>query len=57
MNLTWQDLTALGIVVAAVLYLLVRVWRRRDSKRSPGCSGCPGCGSGEGEKPLVTLDP
>jgi hypothetical protein len=55
MAFAWQDLTALGTVIAAVLYLVIR-WRRRGSKGSAGCPGCGGCESAKAEKPLVQLD-
>lgn len=56
MNITWQDILAVGIVMAAVAYLASAVGRMLRG-RSSGCGTCGSCPS-EGEKPttLVSLD-
>lgn len=44
MNLGWQDLAALGIVFAAILYLSRLAFGAFSGKKGSGCaSGCGSC--------------
>ncbi len=63
MNFNWQDLAAMGLVVAALGYLSYRGWQIVVRKKAGGCGGggCSGCGSktpaDTGEtKPFVSAD-
>ncbi len=61
MNLGWQDLLALGIVLAAAGYLARLAWSAVTRKRESGCgTGCGKCsagsaGSPSSVKPVVTI--
>ena len=63
MNTDWQDLLALGVVAAAVGYLIWYIARSLRQKTAGCGSGCSSCGfSGSGDSlgktlPLVTLSP
>jgi hypothetical protein len=58
MNLGWQDITAIGLVLAAGAYFGRCLWRLGAVDKPPSCAGCNECSS---DKPntakLVTLDP
>lgn len=58
MNYNWQDLVALSLVLAAVIYLGWQTWRFIARKKSAGCSsGCASCPTGKSTgQQLVTLD-
>ncbi len=44
MDFGWQDLAALGIVLASASYLARLAWNALTRKQSAGCgSGCGGC--------------
>jgi len=44
MDLGWQDFLALGIVLAAIVYLARLAWNAVTRKRGSGCgSGCGSC--------------
>lgn len=51
MDFGWQDLAALGIVLAAAGYLARLAWNALTRKQSAGCgSACGGC-------PTPAVDP
>jgi len=54
--LNWQDLAAILLVLAAVVYLWRRVRRRVTRIQRPCCPGCPKCRSGNQNGPPVPLD-
>ena len=56
MNITWQDLIAVGIVTAAVAYLGRAVYRMLFGGKA-SCGGCGSCPSADSKTPpLVSLD-
>jgi hypothetical protein len=56
MNITWQDLIAVGIVTAAVGYLGRAVYRMLFGGKA-ACGGCGSCPSAESKTPpLVSLE-
>jgi FeoB-associated Cys-rich membrane protein len=56
MNITWQDLIAVGIVTAAVAYLGRAVYRMLFGGKA-ACGGCGSCPSAESKTPpLVSLE-
>ena len=57
MNITWQDLLAVAIVMAAVAFLGRAVYRMLFAGKS-ACGGCGTCSSADSKTPpLVALDP
>ncbi len=54
MQVGWQDISALAIVLAAVLYLLHFFRNRATAKQTGGCVACKGCGA-TASRQLVTL--
>lgn len=42
-TLGWQDAAALAMVLAAVVYLLGRLWNGARAGRGIGCGNCWGC--------------
>jgi hypothetical protein len=53
----WQNIVALGLVLAAAAYVafyLVRAGRRRNSL---GCPGCSECATLPQRRPLVRIEP
>ncbi|OHB80119.1 MAG: hypothetical protein A2V98_06135 [Planctomycetes bacterium RBG_16_64_12] len=57
MQSVWQNVAVLSIVMAAVVYLGRRLWRRRSSKNSPACHTCTECLQWWQEAPLAPEDP
>ncbi|MCL4192807.1 MAG: hypothetical protein KJZ87_13825 [Thermoguttaceae bacterium] len=51
----WQDIAALGIVAAAIAYLLRQSVIAFRARRSVQCGSCTGCSAASGRVPLVTL--
>ena len=39
----WQNVLVLGIVTAAVAYVIRRVWRMKNSKQRLACPACGEC--------------
>jgi hypothetical protein len=57
MDFTWQDATAIVIVLAALGYVVrCAVRSGRQTSVRPGCQCCTNCPAEQPEKPLVTLD-
>jgi hypothetical protein len=52
----WQSIAALAIVIAAVAFLVRKVWRAATSKQRPGCGSCGSCPSSRPGKSLVSID-
>jgi hypothetical protein len=52
----WQNVAALAIVAAAVVYLLWDAFKKRPAE-SPSCGGCGSCGKSEkaNEPTVVTI--
>ena len=55
-TITWQGLTTLLIVLAAVGYLLRYVVRWVRRKGMPVCGCCKKCPTETPEKPLINID-
>lgn len=55
MNLGWQDITAVAIVVATVAYVTRRIWRTGKLGKAPPCASCSACGPSR--RQLVSLKP
>jgi len=53
----WQNVLVLGIVTAAIVYLIRRVWLLKSSKRRSGCPACDECLKWWQEAPLAPRDP
>jgi hypothetical protein len=53
MNLGWQDVVALTLVLAAIAHL----WRRfrRAARGACGCGSCRGCPRSSADQPLVVI--
>lgn len=51
----WQNIAALGIVAAAIAYLLRQSVIAFRARRSVQCGSCTGCSAASGRVPLVTL--
>lgn len=49
----WQNVLVLGIVMAAVAYVVRRLWRMRNSKQRSGCPACDECLKWWQEAPLA----
>jgi hypothetical protein len=47
MTLTWQDIAALLVVLAAIGYVMVRLRRFSRRKDVAACGGCLGCAGGK----------
>jgi len=43
MSLSWQDIVAIGIVLAASVYLVRSLRTGAAGRRSPHCAGCDRC--------------
>jgi hypothetical protein len=59
MALDWQNLIAIALVLAAVMYLAVRGWRQVARKKAAGCGACSTCPvaeNGAGKQPLVQIE-
>jgi hypothetical protein len=39
----WQDIAVLGLLLAAVWYIVLRLRRTADAGRDPLCGGCREC--------------
>lgn len=57
MNFGWQDAVALGVAVAAAIYVIRRLRRLGRGKQRPGCGGCADCPDSSGRPPLVSIAP
>lgn len=56
---TWHEAAALALVLMAVAYLALCVWRAIRQRQRGACGACAACpaGSDEGsQKPLVSLE-
>lgn len=58
MNLDWQTVVVVAIVLAAVAYLARSAWQVMVRRKTPGCGTCSSCPTSEGEtaKPFVAID-
>jgi hypothetical protein len=56
MNLTWQDLATICIVLLSAGYVVRYIVRWAKRKGQPGCGCCTKCPAEPSEEPLVTLD-
>jgi hypothetical protein len=51
-----QDIAAGAVVLAAIVYLAMRVRRVLAQKRAASCGGCGTCAT-DSSQPLVTINP
>ena len=56
MSLGWQDVTALGFVLAAIVCVLRYLRRVTASKNGSGCGLCQGCPRTARRSQLVGID-
>lgn len=56
MQLPWQDVIALGIVMLALLHLARRFWLTFVRQQSSGCGSCSGCPTKSAPSQLHTID-
>jgi hypothetical protein len=56
MTVPWQDIAAIGLVFAAAVYLVHRLWQSAARKRAGACDCCSGCLARRPE-PLISIDP
>ena len=52
-----QNLAVLGVIVAAAIYVVRRVFRMGRSKRLGTCGACGQCPTATSKKQLISLDP
>ena len=56
MNIDWQNVVTLGLVIVAACYVVRRLWRTAGGKRPAGCPACSDCPDAHARKPLVSID-
>jgi hypothetical protein len=57
MNLDWQNLAALAVVLVAAVFVTRQLWRAMTSDKPLACSGCSSCGPKEAEGKLISIEP
>jgi hypothetical protein len=57
MTISWQDALILGLVAAAMIFVVRRVWRVGSGKHRPGCGSCPKCAERCGHQRPISIDP
>jgi hypothetical protein len=55
MNIGWQDAVTLGLVAAAVIYLIRRL--RRLGRQRAGCGTCEDCEQPSKGSQLILIEP
>lgn len=61
MNIDWQTVIAVGLVVAAAGYLAYSGWKVIARKRAGGCGTCSSCpsstdGKRDDQRPFVSIE-
>ena len=58
MNLDWQNLAALVVVLVAALFVTRQLWRAMTSDKPLACSGCRSCGPKDAaDEKLISIEP
>jgi len=53
----WQDLAAVALIAAAVVYVARRLWQMAHGRSRGGCNTCRQCPKIESQPRLISLDP
>jgi len=57
MNDAWQNAVAIGLVLAAAIFVLHRLWRASRGKHISPCRACEDCPAAPERKELISIDP
>jgi hypothetical protein len=55
MIFSWQDIAAVVVIVAAMVYLVLRLFRIGPWKEKPFCGSCDSCGFEQPEQKLTEI--